>query len=335
MGNHRGARRASSRGRSESPAEPYVGRRVARPATETAPESSPSARHAATPDLPPATVELPVALFTDTTTGSLRPAVPGKRRAAKAPRPALLRGLPSLPVVVGIAALAVSAGGVLTTNSPQLAASETPRLSAPNAASGEIGSGVYDSLGRSPVLSRDSDRDALEDASDASLVQEVEAQAEQRNEALGNLAVQAEKEAKSINLNQWSLPVASGAYHLTGTFGQAGSYWSSGYHTGLDFAAPSGTPIMAVANGVVTSAGYEGAYGNQTIVTLEDGTEIWYCHQTSYTVSVGDSVVAGQVIGYVGSTGNTTGPHLHLEVRPGGGDPVDPFTALVVNGVSP
>jgi len=334
MGNHRGARRASSRGRSESPAEPYVGRRVARPATETAPESSHPARHAATPDLPPATVELPVAIFTDTTTGSLRPAVPGKRRATKVPRPALLRGLPSMPVVVGIAALAVSAGGVLTTNSPQLAASETPRLSAPNAASGEIGTGVYDSLGRSPVLSRDSDRDALEDASDASLVQEVEAQAEQRNEALGNLAEQAEKEAKSINLNAWVLPVDPGAYHLTATFGQCSGLWSH-CHTGLDFAAPSGTPIMSVANGVVTSAGYEGAYGNQTIVTLEDGTEIWYCHQTSYAVSVGDSVVAGQVIGYVGSTGNTTGPHLHLEVRPGGGDPVDPFAALVVNGVSP
>ena len=101
------------------------------------------------------------------------------------------------------------------------------------------------------------------------------------------------------------------------------------------FAAPTGTPLMAIANGVVTSVGYEGAYGNQTILTLEDGTEIWYNHQTSYDVSVGDNVVAGQVIGTVGSTGNVTGPHLHLEVRPGGGDPVDPYAALVVNGVNP
>jgi murein DD-endopeptidase MepM/ murein hydrolase activator NlpD len=332
MGNHRAARRATSRPSSERrPAEEYVGRRVA--GRETAPQV---AARAAAPELPPATVELPVTVFSDTTTGSLRPAVPGKRRATKAQRPPLLRALPSMPVVVGIAALAVSAGGVLTTNNPQLVGSDVPpRMSAPNAASGEIGTGVYDAVGRSPVLSRDSDRDALDDASDASLVQEVEAQAEQRNEALGNLAEQAEKEAKNINANQWSLPVAAGVYHLTAGFGDGGGYWSSGYHTGLDFAAPSGTPIMAVANGVVTSAGYEGAYGNQTIVTLEDGTEIWYCHQTSYAVSVGDNVVAGEVIGYVGSTGNTTGPHLHLEVRPGGGDPVDPYAALVVNGVSP
>jgi murein DD-endopeptidase MepM/ murein hydrolase activator NlpD len=328
MGNHRGARRATPRSRSERPDDGYVGRRVARPAAET-PADVPAA------EVPAVTVELPVTLFTDTTTGSLRPAVPGKRRAAKPTRPALLRGLPSMPVVVGIAALAVSAGGVLNSGGPQLASSETPRMSAPNAASGEIAGGVYDALGRSPVLSRDSDRDALDDASDASLVQEVEAQAEQRNEALGTLAEQAEKEAKSINENRWSLPVAAGAYHLTSRFGDSGYYWSSGYHTGLDFAAPSGTPIMAIANGVVTSVGYEGAYGNQTIVTLEDGTEIWYNHQTSSTVSVGDNVVAGQVIGYVGSTGNTTGPHLHLEVRPGGGDPVDPFAALVVNGVNP
>ena len=69
--------------------------------------------------------------------------------------------------------------------------------------------------------------------------------------------------------------------------------------------------------------------------TLEDGTELWYCHQTSYTVSSGETVHAGELIGYIGSTGHVTGPHLHLEVRPGGGDPVDPYTALVVHGMTP
>ncbi|KAA1427259.1 M23 family metallopeptidase [Nocardioides antri] len=333
MGNHRGARRAAPQTRSESPAKrPYAGRRVA--SRDTAAEAS-TARSADLPELPAVTVELPAATFTATTADSLRPAVPGKRRAAKATRTPLMRGLPSLPVMVGVAALAVSAGGVLTTSDTTLVGSDAARIAAPNAASGEIGGGVYDALDRSPVLSRDSDRDALEDASEASIVQEVELQAEQRNEALGNLAEQAEKEAKNINLNRWSLPIAAGVYRLSAEFGQAGPYWSSGYHTGLDFAAPSGTPIMSVANGVVTSVGYEGAYGNQTVVTLEDGTEVWYNHQTSFTVSEGENVIAGQVIGYVGSTGNSTGPHLHLEVRPGGGDPVDPFAALVVNGVNP
>ena len=114
----------------------------------------------------------------------------------------------------------------------------------------------------------------------------------------------------------------------------AGGLWSSN-HTGLDFAAPTGSTITAVANGTITKTGYAGAYGNQTIETLEDGTELWYCHQSEIGVTVGQKVLAGQKVGLVGSTGNTTGPHLHLEVRPGGGDPVDPFTALVYHGLQP
>ena len=93
--------------------------------------------------------------------------------------------------------------------------------------------------------------------------------------------------------------------------------------------------IIYKKNGVVTQVGYDGSYGNKTVVRLEDGTEIWYCHQTSYAVSVGDTVTGGQTIGYVGSTGNTTGPHLHLEVHPGAGDAVDPYAALVAHGLIP
>ena len=116
-------------------------------------------------------------------------------------------------------------------------------------------------------------------------------------------------------------------------FGQYG-LWAS-YHTGLDFNGNSGDPILAVANGTVTSTGYDGAYGNKTVVTLDDGTEIWYCHQTSIYVSVGERVNGSDVIGTVGATGNVTGSHLHLEVRPGGGGPVDPFQAFVEHGIVP
>ena len=85
----------------------------------------------------------------------------------------------------------------------------------------------------------------------------------------------------------------------------------------------------------MTFAGYDGAYGNKTVVILEDGTELWYCHQTTQYVSVGDVVTGNEVIGTVGSTGNVTGSHLHVEVRPGGGDPVDPYAAFQVHGVQP
>ena len=110
--------------------------------------------------------------------------------------------------------------------------------------------------------------------------------------------------------------------------------WST-THTGLDFAAPSGTPVVAVANGVITSASYDGSYGNKIVLQLEDGTEVWYAHLTGFNVGVGESVVGGQQIGTVGSTGNSTGPHLHLEVRPGAGDPVDPYAALLARGLAP
>ena len=104
-------------------------------------------------------------------------------------------------------------------------------------------------------------------------------------------------------------------------------HWSS-IHTGLDFAVGYGTPIHAITSGVVTEAAYDGSYGNKTVVTLEDGTEIWYCHQDTLAVSAGQRVATGEVIGAVGMTGNTTGPHVHVEVRPGGGDPVDPAAVL-------
>jgi murein DD-endopeptidase MepM/ murein hydrolase activator NlpD len=139
--------------------------------------------------------------------------------------------------------------------------------------------------------------------------------------------------AKRVVLSsKYVLPVTG--YHLTGRFGDVSGLWSS-VHTGLDFATSSGTPIHSIGDGVVISAGYDGAYGNKTVVRLKDGTELWYCHQTSFAVSVGQKVHTGDVLGYVGSTGNVTGPHLHLEVHPGGGAPVDPYAALVARGLRP
>ncbi|WP_300645018.1 M23 family metallopeptidase [Nocardioides sp.] len=317
----------------------YVGRRRAEaPAPSPAvPAAAPSADGPDTAtiarvlsDLEPAdastsfagedTVVLPLALT--------REAVAGRRRAERrATRTALLRRVPSVPVLVGVAAMAVSVGGVLTTTTPDLAAAGQARIGSVGALSGSDGIGAV----RPGVVSRASDRDALGDAAGLELEAQVEAQAEQRNAALDKLAKAAEQRAGVLADNQWVLPLAG--YRLTATFGEYG-LWAN-YHTGLDMAAPAGTPLVAMARAVVTSAGYDGAYGNKTVFTLEDGTELWYAHQTSIAVSVGDVVAPGDVVGTVGSTGNVTGPHLHLEVRPGGGDPVDPRAALIANGVTP
>ena len=121
-------------------------------------------------------------------------------------------------------------------------------------------------------------------------------------------------------------------YTLTATYGQAGSYWSAD-HTGLDFAAPAGTPVVSVGPGEIVSAGWAGSYGYRIIVKHADGTETWYCHLSSMVKTSG-TVAAGETIGRVGATGNVTGPHLHFEVRPGGGDPIDPAAWLREKGVS-
>ncbi|WP_223162630.1 M23 family metallopeptidase [Nocardioides antri] len=151
----------------------------------------------------------------------------------------------------------------------------------------------------------------------------VTAQPDRPLKIVEGLTVRPERETKALPTR---------GYQLTATFGNAGSLWSSD-HTGLDFAAPEGTPLFAIGDGVVTEVGYDGAYGNKTVIRLEDGTELWYCHQSSQSVAVGQSVSAGDVIGAIGSTGNSTGPHLHLEVRRHG-EPVDPAVALADWGLS-
>jgi murein DD-endopeptidase MepM/ murein hydrolase activator NlpD len=126
------------------------------------------------------------------------------------------------------------------------------------------------------------------------------------------------------------LPLAG--YHLSAGFGASGDLWESD-HTGQDFAAPIGTSLVAVGDGVVTSVADSGPYGLRTIITLTDGTDVWYCHQLLSLVSPGDSVEIAQEIGLLGSTGNSTGPHVHLEVRPGGGGPIDPLSWLAGYGL--
>ena len=95
--------------------------------------------------------------------------------------------------------------------------------------------------------------------------------------------------------------------------------WHSKAHAGVDFAAKGGTPIHAVENGYVIIAKNSSSYGNYVVISHGTGTDgnsyaTLYAHQTSYCVSVGQYVNKGDVIGYVGSTGRSTGNHLHLEL---------------------
>lgn len=104
---------------------------------------------------------------------------------------------------------------------------------------------------------------------------------------------------------------------ITSRFG-AGSSIRRSSHTGLDISAPTGTSIKAAASGTVTFSGYKGSYGNMIVISHGNGVQTYYAHCSKLYAKVGQQVSQGQSIAAVGSTGNSTGPHLHLEVRVNG-----------------
>ncbi|QLH23279.1 M23 family metallopeptidase [Streptomyces sp. Rer75] len=135
----------------------------------------------------------------------------------------------------------------------------------------------------------------------------------------------------------WESPVAK--YALGAAFGLAGNLWSHN-HSGQDFVVPTGTPVRAVHTGVVVKAGPNGAgdgsaYGNAIVIKHDNGTYSQSAHLSRIDVRIGQSVTTGQQIGLSGSTGNSTGPHLHFEIRttPNYGSAVEPLPFLRQHGV--
>jgi murein DD-endopeptidase MepM/ murein hydrolase activator NlpD len=171
------------------------------------------------------------------------------------------------------------------------------------------------------------DRIAAQDSARVSRQRSDRDEALQAAEQAANRARLAAEQARP----KWILPVSG--YHLTAGFGEYG-LWSHA-HTGQDFACPVGTPVHALGDGVVIFASWDGAYGNKIAIQHAAGLVTWYAHLSAYDIKVGDKVKAGQLIGRVGSTGNTTGPHLHLEIRPHEDDPIDPMPWLRAHGLHP
>ena len=101
---------------------------------------------------------------------------------------------------------------------------------------------------------------------------------------------------------------------ITSRFGSISRIRSSA-HTGLDIGSPSGTSVKAAASGTVIWAGYKGSLGNLVVISHSNGVQTYYGHCSKLLVSAGQKISAGQVIAKVGSTGRSTGPHLHFEIR--------------------
>ncbi|MGW4054559.1 M23 family metallopeptidase [Streptomyces sp. NPDC004779] len=136
----------------------------------------------------------------------------------------------------------------------------------------------------------------------------------------------------------WVKPVTS--YTLSASYNQGGAMWAH-KHSGQDFAVPVGTPVKAAGAGTVVKAGPNGggdgpAYGNAIVVKHANGTYSQYAHLSKIQVHVGQKVGAGQKIALSGNTGNSSGPHLHFEIRttPNYGSAVNPAAFLRTHGVS-
>jgi murein DD-endopeptidase MepM/ murein hydrolase activator NlpD len=136
----------------------------------------------------------------------------------------------------------------------------------------------------------------------------------------------------------WVDPVKK--YTLTASFNQSGSHWQA-KHSGQDFAVPIGTNVVAAHGGTVVKAGGNGAgdgsaYGNAIVIRHGNGLYSQYAHLSRVDVRVGQIVRTGQHIARSGNTGNTTGPHLHFEIRttPNYGSAIDPVKFLRARGVT-
>jgi murein DD-endopeptidase MepM/ murein hydrolase activator NlpD len=156
----------------------------------------------------------------------------------------------------------------------------------------------------------------------------------EKEEAMEHLAALEAEQARVAGALQGAPapgPIKQGSGQLiwpvNGTFTSPfGMRWGR-LHAGIDISVPEGTPIRAADSGTVVLMGWVGGYGNYTCVQHTGSMSTCYAHQSSFATSNGASVSQGQVIGYSGNTGNSTGPHLHFEVRIGG-SPVDPMGYL-------
>jgi hypothetical protein len=143
-------------------------------------------------------------------------------------------------------------------------------------------------------------------------------------------------DASCMDTGGWVFPLGNASYVATAGFGDCGAHWAN-CHTGQDYAAPTGTPVVAAGHGVITFAGWAGPYGNAVHILHSGGAATWYAHLSRIQSHPNQTVRAGQLIGLVGSTGNATGPHLHFEVRihasrTSTGTPIDPPPWLSSHG---
>ncbi len=244
----------------------------------------------------------------------------GRHRPSRARRTVLRRTPPSAAAWLrrGVPALAIGAlvlAGVA-------AGSRSGALQTLGDASGDAGAAAM----TRPVTDRDAQRASRDGQRGPA------PSGEDRADALSLMAGSQQDEAQERREAAdpppaWVMPVR----HAPFTSGY-GKRWGR-LHAGNDYGVDVGTPVRAMADGTVLAAGEMAGYGIRVDIEYADGTVSRYGHLTDTSVDEGDEVTRGEVVAESGNTGRSTGPHLHLEIRPGGGDPVDPSPWLAKNGL--
>jgi len=172
---------------------------------------------------------------------------------------------------------------------------------------------------------------AQADAQQKSAEAKAEAKADAKERAADKAA--ADRSDRKKLAKSWVKPVKD--YTKGSTFGVGGDRWAN-KHSGQDFVVPTGTSVKAVHGGTVVEAGWGGSYGNNIVLKHGDNSYTQYAHLSKINVSVGEQLTTGQEIGKSGSTGNSTGPHLHFETRTTAeyGSGVEPISYLQKHGLS-
>ncbi|MFD5080918.1 M23 family metallopeptidase [Streptomyces sp. NPDC058371] len=200
-----------------------------------------------------------------------------------------------------------------------------------------VGLGASVALGTGVAAAAGTTLDSSAAGTTASALQ-TQAAAQAKAAADAKKAAATTKQTAAKKAASWIDPVKK--YTLSASFAQAGNMWSS-THSGQDFAVATGTQVMAAHGGTVVKAGGNGAgdgpaYGNAVVIKHGNGTYSQYAHLSRIDVKVGQVVSTGQHIALSGSTGNSSGPHLHFEIRttPNYGSAVDPVAFLRDKGVT-
>jgi murein DD-endopeptidase MepM/ murein hydrolase activator NlpD len=236
-----------------------------------------------------------ILVFMSGDTGSGLVASSAKRRPRRPVLPLLLGVAMAATLLVGVGRSATNDGQIVEVAAPAPVTNAThSSVAASSAAVGQV---------------------FAQKAADVAM-REATAKAQARAKAQAAKERKARKEA-ARKASRFTRVVYPTRGRISATFGERGGRWGKGWHTGLDFRAPVGTPVNSIQYGTVTFAGFDRAYGRKIVVKHTNGVLSAYAHLSQIHVRVGQTVDAGELIGRVGRSGNTTGPHLHLEVIKG------------------